>query len=467
MDDGIDLAALLRRCRQRAGMGQQALAELSGLGVRTIRDLEVGRTVRPRRESVRLLADALGLDGVGRERLERAAGHGPRPPLVRLAPVPAPPGQLPPDLTDFTARAGHLAALRALLTAPRVAPAVAVLHGPPGAGKTALAVHSGHSFGAAFPDGHLFADLRGTDDRPRPATDVLAGFLHALGVEAGAIPDDLDGRAAAYRTGTAARRVLVVLDDAASEAQVRPLLPGGAGCATLVTSCARLAGLEAAATLPVGEMEPAEAAQLLAAVAGPARVAAEPWAADAIAERCGHLPLALRIAGARLAGRPHWRLTRLAALLAAEDRRLGELRAGDQDVRARFATSYRPLAPDARTAFRRIALLDGPDVALMAIAGAIGTGAVAAERLCEQLVEVHLLEPAGEDRDGRPRYRLHGLLRAFARERLREEERSPWPVGRPDARASSRPEPALGNGDPWLHAALGRRRLHADPVLDG
>jgi len=417
LDGGADFAAVLRWCRRRAGLGQAGLAQLAGLGVRTIRDLELGRTARPQRESIRLLADALGLEGEARERFERiAAGQ-----AVRAEPVHLPaPGQLPRDVSDFTGREDQLATLRSLLTGP--APAVAVLSGQPGAGKTALAVRAGQELAPAFPDGRLFADLRGTEAAPASAFDVLAAFLRALGAADRDLPDDLGGRVALYRTWTAARRVLVVLDDAGSESQVRPLLPGGAGCAAIVTSRVRLAGLEAAFALPVDVMEASEAVRLLGRVAGAARAAAEPAAAALIAERCGHLPLAIRIAGARLASRPHWSLSRLAARLADERERLDELRAGDLEVRAAFAASYRRLGAGARTAFRRLALLDTPDVAAWAIAALVDASVERSEHLSERLVDAHLLEIVGEDAAGQLRYRMSDLLRVFAHERLLEEE---------------------------------------------
>jgi len=419
LDDGADFAALLRWCRRRAGLGQATLAELSGLGVRTIRDLELGRTSHPHRESVRLLADALGLEGDAGERFRRAAGHAPRAEPLHL---PARPGQLPPDLADFTGRAEQLAALRGLLTAgARPAPAVVVLGGQPGAGKTALAVRAGHELESQFPHGCLHADLRGTGPAPLTPGAVLASFLRALGVDGADVPADVDGRVALYRSCTAGRRVLVLLDDAAAEAQVRPLLPSGAGCAALVTSRTRLAGLEAAVSLPV---------RLLGRVAGAARVAAEPAAATAIVERCAFLPLAVRIAGARLAGRPHWKLSRLTAVLDDDRRRLDELRAGDLNVRASIAVSYRLLGTDARTALRRIGLLDAPDFGVWAGAALVDAGVERAEHLCERLVEAHLLELAGEDAAGHARYRMPDLVRAFARERLLREES-------PDSRAEA------------------------------
>jgi len=165
--------------------------------------------------------------------------------------------------------------------------------------------------------------------------------------------------------------------------------------------------------------------RLVARVAGAARVAAEPEAASTIAELCGRLPLAVRIAGARLANRPHWRLSQMAARLADEQVRLDELSVGDLEVRASFATSYLQLDLDDRTAIRRLVLLEAPDVAAWAVAALVGVSVERAEQVCERLADAHLLEVAGEDAAGQLRYRMHGLLRAFARSGCARRSRRP------------------------------------------
>jgi tetratricopeptide (TPR) repeat protein len=441
----MDFGALLRTYRERGLLSQEQLGERSGLSARTIGDLE--RAVRrPRGGSVRLLADALGLVEWERERFEDAArrlslGGGPPPQPVPCLPAPAAPHQLPPDVADFVGRAELVAQLRGWLAcwpdgvttkANGTAVPVAAVSGKAGVGKSALALHVAHQLAAVFSDGQLYASLHGADvagTAPREPAGVLGWFLRALGVDSGAVPAGLEERAALYRSRLAGRRVLVVLDDAADQAQVRPLLPGSAGCAVLITSRARLAGLAGARLVHVDVLEAGQAVALLARIAGSGRVEAEPAAATAIVAACGRLPLAVRIAGARLAARPHWPLGRMASLLADERGRLDELVHGDLEVRASLSLSYQGLGQRQRWLFRRLGLLDAPDAPAW-VAGAlldrpVGEG----EALLEDLVEAQLVDVATRDAIGRARYRLHDLVRLFARERAHAEE----PVGQRQA----------------------------------
>jgi DNA-binding SARP family transcriptional activator/tetratricopeptide (TPR) repeat protein len=360
----------------------------------------------------RLLRTELGVDpGAALNRVHQAVLRG----ETELPPEAAPsPSQLPRDVGDFT---GQQAALAALLAGPPGS--VVAIVGPPGIGKTALAVHAAYRLAPQFPDGTLFTDLQGADGRPRPPRDVLAGFLRALRVPAEAIPADLQEAAALYRSATAGLRALVVLDNAAGEAQVRPLLPAGLGCRTLVTSRRQLAGLEGAGRLTVDALPAADAAGLLARLLGQARAAADPDALAAIAARCGGLPLAIRIAGARLAVRPAWTLAEFAGRLSREQDRLGELAAGDLAVRGAFALSYAALDPRARLAFRRLGLA-GPMTAGPELAACLsGLPVPAAEAALAELAEASMVEPAG--RAGR--YRCHDLLRLFAAEQARADDR--------------------------------------------
>jgi hypothetical protein len=215
------------------------------------------------------------------------------------------------------------------------------------------------------------------------------------------------------------------LDNAVSEAQVRPLLPGGHGCAALVTSRAHLSGLEAAHLLTLDVLDADEAVALLAKLAGPARVDAEPEAARSIVRLCGWLPLAVRIAGARLRARPQWRLALLAERLADEHRRLDELTAGDLGVRASVALSYRGRSQEEQRLFRLLGLLVAPSFPAWVAAALLDVELAEAEDLLERLVDAQLVDAAGEDQAGQLRYRLHDLLRVFARERLHDEERAP------------------------------------------
>jgi DNA-binding SARP family transcriptional activator/tetratricopeptide (TPR) repeat protein len=325
--------------------------------------------------------------------------------------------QLPAAIADFTGRAADRERLIGAVTPgdDQHGVPVAVISGPPGAGKTALALHAAHAVRSRFPDGQLWVHLAGTSPRPRDPGDVLGEFLRTLGVPGSAIPDDGARRAALFRSRLAGRRVLVVADDAASAGQVAPLLPGTAGCALLVTGRVQLEGLGGAWLMPLEVMTPQDAMDLLARMAGAGRVAAEPDAAIELVRACGGLPLALRIVGARLAARPAWPVSAMLRRLAGE-RRLGELDAAELSVRASIASSYRSLSPRAQRLFRLLAPLGPADFAEWVPGVLLGEpDALAA---AEELVTRSLLTPLGADVCGEPRYRLHDLLRDYAAERL-------------------------------------------------
>jgi DNA-binding SARP family transcriptional activator/predicted negative regulator of RcsB-dependent stress response len=388
------------------------------------------------RDARGVLARELGLEpGPLLQRLERAILAA--DPSLELAPRPvtvagpsstaaAAPCQLPPDIVDFTGREDVLAAVRDLFERGKgesaTALAIATVAGKAGVGKTAFAVRAAHQLRSRFPDGQLFVNLRGAEGHAAAPAGVLAEFLRALGVDGTAIPEGVEERARLYRSRLSDRRMLVVLDNAATEDQVRCLLPGGPGCAVLVTSRARLLGLEAAAPIELDVLELDKAVELLGRVAGRQRVAAEPEAARAVALLCGRLPLAIRVAGAKLAARRHWSLARMCERLGDERRRLDELSAGDLEVRASIALSYQCQRGDDRRAFRLLGLLDVQNFAAWVAAALLDTAPVVAEDLVERLVDVHLLEVAGRDPCGETRYRFHDLLRVFARERLDQEE---------------------------------------------
>jgi DNA-binding SARP family transcriptional activator len=332
--------------------------------------------------------------------------------------------QLPPDVRDFTGREPVLVSLTSLLgvDAASGAPALVAVSGKPGVGKTALVVHAAHRLRERFPAGRLYVSLRGTEAQAMDPGAVLEDWLRALGVRPEEIPDELDARARAYRARLSGRRTLVVLDDARDEAQVRPLLPGSGECAVVVTSRRPLAALEGARFIALEPLDGSEAIALLSRVAGVRRVAAEPEAAKLIAERCGRLPLAMRVAGARLVQRDHWSLGELAARLEDASRRLDELRVGDLEVRASVGLSYRALTESDRRALRLLALIAGPPFAGW-LAGAVCDLRVhAAEQALERLVEQQLLDVAGRDPLGQVRYRFHDVLADFARERVDAEE---------------------------------------------
>ncbi|MFJ1665053.1 AfsR/SARP family transcriptional regulator [Streptomyces bottropensis] len=334
------------------------------------------------------------------------------------------PEQLPAPPKWLTGRARETARLEAALREGGEHGRVCVVHGMAGVGKTALALHVAHRVASAFPDGQLHAGLGGGDPaRAADPAEVLAGFLRALGVGPGQVPSALPERAAAFRTVLAGLRVLVVLDDAATEEQVRTLLPGaGSGSAVLISSRKALHGLDCVERVGLEVLDPTHAVQLLARLAGPARTTAEPEAAAEIAQLSGGLPLALRIAGSRLGTRSAWPLGALAERLRDEHVRLDEMASGDLDVRAGIEVSYRALPAAERLVFRRLGMLESPDLAPWVAAPLAGIDVSDAERLVDRLADAHLLEPLGADRTGRVRYRFHDLVRLYARERAEREE---------------------------------------------
>jgi DNA-binding SARP family transcriptional activator/DNA polymerase III delta prime subunit len=379
------------------------------------------------------LVEELGIEpGPVLQRLQRAILTGDPALVVPPAPVRpavlAKPSQLPVEAGDFVGRAGLVDQVVALLTDHRRVPVVA-LSGPPGVGKTALAVHAAHRLAGRFPDGQLYVDLHGATAglAPLPPLEVLGRFLRALGADPASIPADLAEAGAAFRSWVAGRRLLVVLDNAADAAQVAPLLPASAGCGVLVTSRRVLSALEGAAHLPLGVLEPAEATELLGRVAGPQRLAAEPQAAAELAACCGWLPLALRIAGARLAARPAWPVAALAQRLADTQGRLDELELAEVGVRASFQVSFRQLSdsPDgldraAAGALVLLGVLDSLEVGVAVVARLLDAPEDAAERALERAVDAHLLETPAPGR-----YRLHDLLRLYARELAHEHHGAP------------------------------------------
>ncbi|WP_331746508.1 winged helix-turn-helix domain-containing protein (plasmid) [Streptomyces sp. NBC_00868] len=336
------------------------------------------------------------------------AGQAPAVPGSAAGPVPA---LLPAAPGDFT---GREAPCREVLDALDGRQDV-VITGAHGTGKSALALRAAEHARPDFPDGQLYADLRTPDGASRAPAQVLGWFLHALGTAPGRIPDGLDERAQLYRTLLAGRRMLVVLDNAADDAQVRPLLPGGGATRTLVTGIRpALASLEGTRLVRLGPMTPAEATRLLARIAGPDRLAADPEAVARIAEYCDRLPLALRIAAARLADRPDRPPARLAARLAAEDRRLGELRIGSLDVTTGLRHALTDLDPSTATAFAALTATDLSHFTPLDAAALLDLPLHEAEDVLDQLADARLLEPRLTD-NLVPHYRLMPLVRLFSR----------------------------------------------------
>ncbi|MGH4028482.1 BTAD domain-containing putative transcriptional regulator [Actinomycetota bacterium Odt1-20B] len=331
------------------------------------------------------------------------------------APAPSPsPALLPAAPRDFTGRA---AATDEILSALRTGHDVAIT-GAPGTGKSALVLWAAEHCRTDFPEGQLYADLRTDDGAPRAPRDVLGWFLRALGTPCDELPAGLDERAQLYRTLLSGRRVLVVLDNAADDAQVRPLLPGGGASRTLVTGVRpALATLAGTHLLRLGRMTPAEATALLAAIAGTDRLTQAPQVAAHIAEFCDRLPLALRIAAARLADRPHWPPQRLADRLAPEDRRLTELSIGSLDLTATLRPALTSLAPPLSAAFTTLAAARLPRLTATDAAALLDLPPDDAEEILEQLTDARLAEPWG---DGEvPEYELLPLAALLARQETR------------------------------------------------
>jgi DNA-binding SARP family transcriptional activator len=412
----------------------------------------------------------------------RAAAES-RLPAARRAPVPA---QLPADVPGFVGRSTELDRLDALagrLDGASAALVAGVLDGPPGVGKTALAVHWAHRVRNRFPDGQLYVNLRAHAAAPpvRPA-DALAGFLAALGVPAAEVPADADRAAAQYRTELSGRRMLIVLDDVGDAEQVRPLLPGGPGCLVLVTGRDEPAGLVArdgADRITLGPLAPAEAHALLGELLGgsgaPARrghPAGHPAAQPAVlaeavlaelASRCGYLPLALRIAAAHLS-RPAADPGRYADQLAAAGW-LTALEAGgdpDTSVRVAFDRSYARLPAGAQRLFRLLGRLPGPEVTVPAAADLAGLDPAGATRLLDRLATAHLV-----DRCGPGRYAVADLLRRYAADRCATPTRThphhraarppPMTAARHPARSRRGPDPPRPRSEPpWPPSAPDR-----------
>ncbi len=341
--------------------------------------------------------------------------------IPRSAPAPA---QLPADIADYTGRDDQVRHLCDLLSGADAdgeggAVRIALVAGSGGLGKTSLAVHAAHRVRGHFPDGQLYVDLLGATSHPLGSGDVLARFLRDLGVDGRDIPVDEAERAARYRTVLAGRRILVVLDNARDAAQVRPLLPGTASCAVLVTTRSRMPDLASTRLVDLNVLDDDEALTLFTRVVGDKRVAAEPEATAEVLMACAGLPLAIRICAARLATRSGWTIRAMANRLRDEHRRLDELRAGDLAVRASFQVSFASLPAGSQDggisparAFCLLGLWHGPTISVAASAALSGVTEDLAADALEALVDAQLLESTSPDR-----YKFHDLLRVYASER--------------------------------------------------
>ncbi|HWG24118.1 tetratricopeptide repeat protein [Actinospica sp.] len=344
--------------------------------------------------------------------------------------------QLPASTADFTGRCAQIQDLSAALLPGTGDPgqvSIAAITGGGGLGKTTLAVFVAHRIADRFPDGQLYVDLNGAFENALTPETVLGQWLHALGVTPAELPVGPEERAALYRSLLSRRRVLVVLDNARDVQQILPLLPATNACAVLITSRSRLAELPGAYKLGLTSLPDDEATILLAQLVGAARLAAEPEATAELLRACDGMPLALRIAGARLGARANWAVSTLARRLSDRRRRLDELAIGDLAARASFDVSYAALAKPGFTgalslerAFRLLGLVSGPDsISLPAATALLGLCEARAELVLEALVDTHLLESPEPDR-----YRMHDLIRLYAAERAQADESE---QGRADA----------------------------------
>lgn len=342
------------------------------------------------------------------------------------------PAQLPPDVPDFTGRTSPLNELRhelAIRAGGGTTARTVSICGMAGVGKTTLALHAAHIDREQYPDGQLFADLRGASSAPAAPADVLADFLRAVGVPEHQVPAMLEERAKLFRTWNNHRRVLVVLDDAYAASQVAPLLPATPECAVIITSRWGLHALPGVHTVELGVMDVAEAVELLSRIVGENTVAAAREPVQRIVDLCGCLPLALRSIGVRLAATPSWRPQKIVSLLESGPACLDQLRFGELDVRAGYDGSYYRLDLCDRSAFRLLGLLPPKEFSVATVAGLLGGTADVVEAQLTRLVGCHLLEFMAADGVEGGCYRLHKLIRLYARERLNREFIQPETVG--------------------------------------
>lgn len=429
---GDSFGTFLRALRLDRDLTQEELADRAELSVRAVGDLERGRSI-PHRDTVGRLCSALGLDEESRQRLtalartgwaaqrrtgamaERQPGAGSAHARVDVVPA-----QLPPDTAGFIGRGSELADLAELIdgtdeerSREQARTAMAVISGPAGSGKTALAVQFSQAMAARFPDGQLYIDLRGFAAAPALSAHAALGvLLEGLGVGQDVMPDGTEQRSSLYRSILAGRRMLVLLDNAWSPTQVNPLLPGTPKCLTLITSRKRMDGIVAcygARPVSIGVLDPPDAIAVLAGAIADDRVAQDPQSAQQLAALCGFLPLALRITAANLRANPGQRLTEMVAALASEDR-LTRLQVEEGPaVTATLDLSYRRLDELPARMFGLLGLVPGPDFTAETAAALADLTIVQSARQLEHLLAMHLIQ-----RSGHARFNFHDLVRLYA-----------------------------------------------------
>ncbi len=406
-DEPVTFGSLLREMRTGARVSQRSLAEAAGLSYRTVSDLERGVATTPQKDTVRLLADALGLIGPARAQFEAIARG-----RDETGGVPAATRTLPRDTALFTGRRQEL---QQLLTAAANAGGVVGIHaigGMAGVGKTALAVHAAHRLAPRFPDGQIFLPLHGHTPGQKPVDpeEALASLLLIIGVAPGQIPLGLTARTALWRDRLAGRRLLLILDDAASSEQLHPLLPGSGDSVVLVTSRHHLSALDEATTISLDTLPADEAAALLVGLTGRTGLRPDEPAVGQLIRLCGFLPLAIAMVARQLHHHPAWSLANRAAELASAHDRLELMAAEKLSVAAAFDLSYADLDPDLRQLFRRLGLHPGSEVDAYAAAALDSSDLAAARRGLEALYDHYLL---AEPEQGR--YRMHDLIRQRSR----------------------------------------------------
>jgi tetratricopeptide (TPR) repeat protein/transcriptional regulator with XRE-family HTH domain len=410
----VSFGTLLRSLRTAAGLTQEELAEAAQMSYRSISDLERGISRSPRRDTARLLANALGLSGDDRAGFE-AAARGRPPAAGTVVPGPLPGGiaaatrTLPRDIASFTGREPEIESILTAVTGAGGVVDICAISGMAGIGKTALAVHAARQLADEFPDGQVFLQLHGHTPGHQPVdpADALASLLQASGVPAQSIPDGLEPRAWLWRDQLAGRRMLLVLDNAASSGQVAPLLPGDGECVVLVTSRRHLGDLPGAVTpVLLDVLPPARAAKMFTRLAP--RAAGRPGEVAEVAELAGYLPLAISLLARLFARHRSWTLADLAAETRAS---LLTLAAEHENVAAAFEMSYRHLAPARQRFFCLLGLHPGTAIEAYAAAALAGTSLTGAAGLLDALHGEGLLTETG-----RRRYGMHDLLRRYARD---------------------------------------------------
>ena len=404
----VGFASLLRKLRWKARLTQEELAGAADVSVRAVSNLERGAVTTPQKDTVRLLADALGLVGPVRAEFEAAAARG------RAAPGGvAATRTLPRDIASFTGRRRELEQLAKAAAGAGAVVSIHAIGGMAGVGKTAFAVHAAHRLADRFPGGQIFLPLHGHTPGQQPVDpeDALASLLLTAGVPAGQIPPGLEARMARWRDRLAGEQMLLVLDDAASSEQVLPLLPGAGGSLVLVTSRRHLSALEDATAVSLDTLPPGQAAALLVRLAGRAGLSpAAPAVAEITRLLCGYLPLAIGMMARQLHHHPAWSVSGRAAELASARDRLELMATENLSVAAAFDLSYADLTGDQQRLFRRLGLYPGAEVDGYTAAALDGTGLAAARRGLEGLYDQYLLsEPAAG------RYRMHDLISEHAR----------------------------------------------------